>query len=78
MEPELNTINYYYQKIKNNDFTLSQLPQILNPEKSSLCNKARNEFDINFFERKIFSQYGEIVNGKYIGHPQSDKIMIEI
>jgi len=58
-EPEFITILYYSSKIKNNEFTLNQLPEILNPYKSPFAEKNKKEFNINFFEWRIYSQWGE-------------------
>ena len=58
-EPELKTIIYYCLRIRNNEFTLDELPIILNPKQSHLYEKERNDFNINFFERRFFSQWGE-------------------
>jgi len=58
-EPNDDAINYYLNRILNKEFSLNELPKILNPKKSSYYNEAREQFNINFFERKIFSQFGE-------------------
>lgn len=58
-EPELNAIIYYRKKIKRNEITLEELPLILNPKESPKFEQMKKEFNINFFEKKIFSQNGE-------------------
>jgi len=58
-EPELDAIVYYRKKIKRNEITLEELPTILNPKESPQFEQMKKEFNINFFEKKIFSQNGE-------------------
>lgn len=58
-EPESKTVDYYCQRIRKKEFTLKKLPLILNPQNSPLYRKEKDDFNINFFERRFFSQYGE-------------------
>ena len=57
--PEINTVIFYNKKIKNNKLTLEELSDILNRENSQNSQQHKNEFNIDYFEKKIFSQNGE-------------------
>jgi len=57
--PEINTVNYYNKKINNKEISLEKLEEIFDRKNSPEFKKMDELFNINYFEKKIFSQNGE-------------------
>ena len=59
-EPDKQGLDYFFAKIVNENFSLEELQNhLLNSPEGKEWQKRREEFEINSFERKIFSQHGE-------------------
>ena len=59
-EPDKQGLDYFLAKIVNENFSIEELQShLLNSPEGKGWQKKREEFDINSFERKIFSQQGE-------------------
>lgn len=58
--PDPDGMEFYLKSISDKKITLKQLPDLFvkSPEYQQILQK-KNEFDINFFEKKIYSQNGE-------------------
>ena len=59
-EPDKQGLDYFFAKIVNENFSIEELQShLLNSPEGKGWQKKREEFEINYFERKIFSQHGE-------------------
>ena len=59
-EPDKQGLDYFFAKIVNENFSIEELQShLLNSPEGKGWQKKREEFEINSFERKIFSQHGE-------------------
>lgn len=59
-DPDILGLEFYLKKIKNNEILEKELPLVLQKsDEFKQIQQKRKEFDINYFERKIYSQNGE-------------------
>ncbi|QUC64796.1 hypothetical protein NsoK4_00460 [Nitrosopumilus sp. K4] len=59
IKPEEHALKVYCNKIKRKEITLENLRTVLQPEALNEYNERKENFDINFFEKTIYSQNGE-------------------
>jgi len=59
-EPDIPDLEFYFKKIENKEISEEQLPLIFREsDEFKQIQRKREEFDINYFEKKIYSQNGE-------------------
>lgn len=59
-EPDLDGFNYYYSSILDKKISIDDVSSIIKQsEEYKTISKKKEEFDVNFFEKKIYSQFGE-------------------
>lgn len=59
-EPDIISFEFYFRKIQNKEISQDQLPAIfLESVEYKEIQRKKREFDINYFEKKIYSQNGE-------------------
>ena len=60
MEPDLDGFNHYYSSILDKKISIDDVSSIIKQsEEYKTISKKKEEFDVNFFEKKIYSQFGE-------------------
>ena len=59
IEPQPYTLKFYCNKIKRKETTIEKLHLLLNPINSPQYEQKKYHFDINFFEKTVYSQNGE-------------------
>lgn len=80
-QPDRSGLEFYFNEIKNDHMTLTEIKNlILNSPERNTVEKKINEFNFNFFERKIYSQNGEdgILNFLFSLIGTTNKYAIEI
>ena len=59
-EPDLDGFNHYYSSILDKKISIDDVSSIIKQsEEYKTISKKKEEFDVNFFEKKIYSQFGE-------------------